>query len=1042
MWPVAKKNLLLVDADSKSLRMLEVSLRKSGFSVTTAVSAGDARDKVKHSQPDLIITDTKLPGDENGFELVANLKANADTSGIPIIFLSSENKLEQKVTGLELGVEDYLTKPIYIREVLTRVRVLLEKKEKEKLERRERSATFAGSLGEMGLVDLMQTVEIGRKTGRLHIETRNQKGTISFREGKVCDARTARLSGERAFYRMLVWNEGVFSMDFGPHDDPDVIELSTQGLLMEGMRRVDEWGRLLEQLPPLDRVFEIDYGELVDRLAEIPDEINGILRLFDGRRTLIEVVDESDFGDLEALEIASKLFFEGLIYDVTDRPPEETEPAPQQVQKIEAWLEGGEADEDLLGAGHEVDENARLEPTMPPMPADEPPPGVLQPRSPSTARPTPGAPTTPPQRAASQPPIGFAELSDFDVPTADVAIPPALPPSDDLPPAARSSGPMPSMPTTREGGALAFDEPSRVPGFRGATMAPSPRPLPAPMREEPQARSVIPRAAVGATAWSTAPVGNHGDEGWEDVVVPDDSGDDLGLSDRQGKRDEPAAAEGTAAGSAAEVTAPSTLSGDLPAAPTPQPLPPELASEAASAFDDDPISADRLLRTGHAGTPTPDHLPQRPRIMDTIPELKSSSSAGPTVVNPLQIGVTAAPLPASSLPPSRVVDAIHGDTRAAPPVATGTSGPPRSGAPTSVPPASASVPPTPASVPPTPASLPPTPGSVPPSLGTSQPPVDASGLSAAPEALSALPVTASAVESVALAGAGSSRAPGSEAPDDDSLLASFAAGEGDRRAGPRGDRIHTARTAVDLEPPPARNWTTVALGAAGFCAVMVVAMLLTEAWLDAGAAPDAGQGHAAVDAGAPRATDAGATLVVGGADAGRADAGTHVAAGLPAGLDAGSRPAVPDAGLAIATAPDAGTRVAATPDAGLAEDPEARYAGHLKSADAAARAGAFAKAVREYKAALALKPSSVAAQLGLGNAYYELDTLDAARTHLERARALAPKDPQVYLLLGAVYQSAGSRDDAIGAYQKYLELAPGGKFARDVQNILKGLQTP
>ena len=125
---MAKKNLLLVDADSKSLRMLEVSLRKSGFSVTTAVNANDARDKVRHAQPDLIITDTKLPGEENGFELVANLKGAAETSSIPIIFLSSENKLELKVTGLELGVEDYLTKPIYIREVLTRVRVLLDKR--------------------------------------------------------------------------------------------------------------------------------------------------------------------------------------------------------------------------------------------------------------------------------------------------------------------------------------------------------------------------------------------------------------------------------------------------------------------------------------------------------------------------------------------------------------------------------------------------------------------------------------------------------------------------------------------------------------------------------------------------------------------------------------------------------------------------------------------------------------------------------------------------------------------------------------------------
>jgi DNA-binding response OmpR family regulator len=341
---MAKKNLLLVDSDSKTLRMLEVSLRKAGFSVTTAITAADAKEKIELSAPDLIITETRLP-DESGLQLVEELKKKPDLAHLPMIFLSSENNLEQKVRGLELGVEDYLTKPIYLKEVLTRVRILLEKLEKETVERREKSGAFNGLLGEMGLVDLVQTIEIGRKTGRIEVDTGSQRGSIAFRDGKVADARTGRLRGERAFYRMLVWNEGVFEMEFGPHDEPDIIELSTQGLLMEGMRRVDEWGRLLEQLPPLDRIFEIDYGELVDRLAEIPDEINGILRLFDGKRSLIEVVDDSDFGDLEALEIASKLYFEGLIYDVATReeddepsapvpaPPAPAEPDPAQAER-------------------------------------------------------------------------------------------------------------------------------------------------------------------------------------------------------------------------------------------------------------------------------------------------------------------------------------------------------------------------------------------------------------------------------------------------------------------------------------------------------------------------------------------------------------------------------------------------------------------------------------------------------------------------------------------------------------------------------------
>ena len=82
---------------------------------------------------------------------------------------------------------------------------------------------------------------------------------------------------------------------------------------MEGMRRVDEWGRLCEQLPPLTTVFEIDHQQLLDRLNEIPDELNGILRLFDAERTLSQVVDDSPFEDLSTLSTITKLYFEGLL---------------------------------------------------------------------------------------------------------------------------------------------------------------------------------------------------------------------------------------------------------------------------------------------------------------------------------------------------------------------------------------------------------------------------------------------------------------------------------------------------------------------------------------------------------------------------------------------------------------------------------------------------------------------------------------------------------------------------------------------------------
>ena len=154
----------------------------------------------------------------------------------------------------------------------------------------------------------------------------------------MIDAELGRLTGEDAVYRLLVWADGEFEVEFKNVRRKDVIELSSQGLLMEGMRRVDEWGRLLEQLPPLETVFEVDYRELAERLAEIPDEINGILRLFDGRRMLMTVVDDCEFADLEALNVISKLYFEGLVYDASAGGAPSDDTCAEEAPELEGWL--------------------------------------------------------------------------------------------------------------------------------------------------------------------------------------------------------------------------------------------------------------------------------------------------------------------------------------------------------------------------------------------------------------------------------------------------------------------------------------------------------------------------------------------------------------------------------------------------------------------------------------------------------------------------------------------------------------------------------
>jgi DNA-binding response OmpR family regulator len=334
---VAKQKLLLVDADPRSVRVLEVSLRKAGYSVTTAVDGLDALAKIESVTPDLVLSDTRLPK-LDGYSLVRALKERPEWAGIPIVFLTSQKSIEDKIRGLELGVEDYLTKPIFVRELIARVNLLIAKRAQDNLAANRASSPgrtqFSGSTQDMAIVDLLQTFEVSRKSGIVHLHTGPHEAAIYFRDGKVVDAELGRLRGEEAIYRALVWNEASFEVEFKPVANEDVIGGSTQGILMEGMRRVDEWGRLCEQLPPLSTIFEIDHKQLLHRLNEIPDELNGILRLFNSARSLSDVVDESPFEDLSTISTVSKLYFEGLLVPQNGAPNGEGDAADVELAAL------------------------------------------------------------------------------------------------------------------------------------------------------------------------------------------------------------------------------------------------------------------------------------------------------------------------------------------------------------------------------------------------------------------------------------------------------------------------------------------------------------------------------------------------------------------------------------------------------------------------------------------------------------------------------------------------------------------------------------
>lgn len=115
--------LLLVEDNENIIKGLKYSLEQNHYEVTTALSKKEALDKLKHTSYELLILDITLP-DGNGFTLYQEIQK---TKNIPTIFLTAKDEEDDIVTGLELGADDYITKPFSTRELLARINKIVAK---------------------------------------------------------------------------------------------------------------------------------------------------------------------------------------------------------------------------------------------------------------------------------------------------------------------------------------------------------------------------------------------------------------------------------------------------------------------------------------------------------------------------------------------------------------------------------------------------------------------------------------------------------------------------------------------------------------------------------------------------------------------------------------------------------------------------------------------------------------------------------------------------------------------------------------------------
>jgi CheY-like chemotaxis protein len=231
--------LLLVDDNPMVLGLLRGALTPLA-KVTTATDAADALLKAVDDPPDLLVCDYRMPG-MDGRQLIEKLRSRPRTADAAVILVATKADISEKLSTPDLPVDDFVEKPFFLREATQRIKRVIDKIALEKMAKTVPSdGVLRGSLLQMNVIDLVQSLEMGRKSCSLTLTNKDDKCELYFSEGQVTHATYGSLTGDPTVFKVLRWTDGNFEVNFEGKTTQRTTNLNTQGLLMEGLRQLDE----------------------------------------------------------------------------------------------------------------------------------------------------------------------------------------------------------------------------------------------------------------------------------------------------------------------------------------------------------------------------------------------------------------------------------------------------------------------------------------------------------------------------------------------------------------------------------------------------------------------------------------------------------------------------------------------------------------------------------------------------------------------------------------------------------------------------------
>ena len=331
------RKVLVADPDLASVRALTRALRQKGYQVHSARDGARALELAVLRHPDLVLFDQQCTMLEAS-TFIDILRTNPRTDTIPVVVTSSGAEAEEALRDAPGAL---LRKPYNLDEVLAHIDDLLARAERARTEATDLQE-LEGSLAQLGLPDLLQTLAANRRTGRVTLRRGSERGEVDLVDGRPVDARAAAVQGEKALFRLLGWHDGTFSLQQGPPSAQGRIGRATDELLLDWARQLDEANRLLAALPESHVRWTQAPGAA---LRAVPPVARSVLGRLETPRTGTELLDLVEEPDLAVLQALAMLHGEGLVHPLDLDAPPAPEPllTPAESHALRARLQRGRA---------------------------------------------------------------------------------------------------------------------------------------------------------------------------------------------------------------------------------------------------------------------------------------------------------------------------------------------------------------------------------------------------------------------------------------------------------------------------------------------------------------------------------------------------------------------------------------------------------------------------------------------------------------------------------------------------------------------------